>query len=198
LRYLEESEGPVRVAAIAAHLDLNHTGIRRHLAALRDAGLVVEERASSGAPGRPPLQYRPARAGTARPAGAGMYEELTVVLLDLRTEGRSPRAAGADAGRRVVVSEGPTTDSLDRLEAEMARRGFEPELRRTGSVVELVTRRCAVEAAAAADPDVVCEIHLGLIEGILEGTGGDLELRAATRRDPSRGGCRFDVAPVEP
>lgn len=203
LRYLEESGGPVRVAAIAAHLGLNHTGVRRHLAALRDAGLVVEERASEGVPGRPPLEYRASRTDAGASAGAGVYEELAVLLLRLRDDGPSPRAAGVEEGRRVVSGEPalrsgtqPATESLERLEAEMAQRGFDPELHREGPAVELVAGRCGVEKAAAADPDVVCEIHRGMIEGMLQGTGGKLEVRAAFREDPSRGGCRFQIGPA--
>jgi predicted ArsR family transcriptional regulator len=195
LRYLVDSGGPVRVAAIAAHLGLNHNGVRRHLAVLRDAGLVVEERAAAGVPGRPPLEYRVVPAGSAPPPASGAYEELALLLLDLRGNDRSPRVAGAAEGRRAVSGE-PSDDSLGRLQAEMARRGFEPELRRSGRAVELVVGRCGIESAAAADPDVVCEIHRGMIEGMLQGTGGKLELRAAFRNDPSRGGCRFRIGPA--
>ena len=203
LRYLEESGGPVRVATIAAHLGLNHNGVRRHLTVLRDAGLVVEERAAPGVPGRPPLEYRAVRSGGERPEA--MYEELAVLLLALRGDDRPPREAGVDEGRRLVSSEPalrsgtpPATESLERLQAEEARRGFEPELRRSGSAVELVAGRCSVERAATADPDVVCEIHRGMIEGMLQGTGGKLEVRATFREDPSRGGCRFRIGPTRP
>jgi DNA-binding transcriptional ArsR family regulator len=102
LRYLEESGRPVRVAAIAAHLGLNHTGVRRHLAALRDAGLVVEERAAPGVPGRPPLEYRASRKDAVASAGTAVYEELAVLVLRLRRDGGSPRAAGVEEGRRAV------------------------------------------------------------------------------------------------
>lgn len=195
LRYLEESGSPVRVATIAAELGLNHTGIRRHLAALRDAGLVIEERVTSQARGRPALEYRAAQAGTFESPGALVYEELALLLLGLRGNALSPRAVGAEQGRK-AVSGSATTDSLDRLQAEMARRGFEPELRRRGSTVDLVAGHCGMEMAALADPDVVCEIHRGMIEGILEATGGDLMLSAATPRNPTVAGCRFHIGPV--
>jgi predicted ArsR family transcriptional regulator len=197
LRYLAESGGPVRVAAIAAHLGLNHNGVRRHLALLRDAGLVVEERATPGVPGRPPLEYRVAGPGTAGPASAGAYEELALLLLELRREGQSARDVGVEGGRRAVDRPRPGEESLERLLAEMARQGFEPEVRRKGRVIDLVAGRCAVETAAAADPGVVCEIHQGMIEGVLEASGGELVLRSTTRRDPSRAGCRFRIAPAE-
>ena len=194
LRYLADSEGPVRVPEIAAHLDLNHTGIRRHLAALRDAGLVIEERASSGVPGRPPLEYRAARLGGGH-AVAHVYEELSLLLLRARRARRTPHSVAVEEGQR-IARDAPTTGSLERVRAEMARRGFDPELQQKGSGVELVAGRCSLQTAATADPDVVCEIHRGMIEGMLQGTGGKLELRAAYRQDPSRGGCRFHIAPI--
>jgi predicted ArsR family transcriptional regulator len=79
----------------------------------------------------------------------------------------------------------------------MARRGFDPQLRWRGSAVELIVGRCGVETAAMADPDVVCELHQGLIEGMLEATGGEFDLRSANRRDPRRAGCRFRMVPID-
>lgn len=57
-RYVAESPEPVGVAAITAHLGLNHNGIRQHLAKLCNADLLIEEFAPPGGPGRPALQYR--------------------------------------------------------------------------------------------------------------------------------------------
>src|SRR5438046_3111053 len=57
-RYVAEAAKPVGVAAITAHVGLNHNGTRQHLAKLCDAGLLIEEFAAPGGPGRPALQYR--------------------------------------------------------------------------------------------------------------------------------------------
>src|SRR3954453_5315698 len=57
-RYVAEALEPVGVAAITAHVGLNHNGTRQHLAKLCDAGLLIEEFAAPGGPGRPALQYR--------------------------------------------------------------------------------------------------------------------------------------------
>ena len=55
----------------------------------------------------------------------------------------------------------------------MARHGFEPELaperrRRSTSC----SSRCPFATTALADPDVVCDLHLGLAMGAAEGLGG--------------------------
>jgi predicted ArsR family transcriptional regulator len=57
-RYVAEALQPVGVAAITAHVGLNHNGTRQHLAKLCDAGLLIEEFAAPVGPGRPALQYR--------------------------------------------------------------------------------------------------------------------------------------------
>jgi hypothetical protein len=39
--------------------------------------------------------------------------------------------------------------------------------------------------------DVICELHLGLAEGIAEAAGGSVEVTELIARDPRRAGCRL-------
>jgi hypothetical protein len=45
---------------------------------------------------------------------------------------------------------------------------------------------------AAADPDTICRLHLGLAEGLTEGLGG-LTTERLTVRPARRAGCRLTV-----
>src|ERR1019366_2402782 len=61
-RYVDAADGPVTVAELTDHFELNHNATRQHLAKLCAAGLLVEELASPAGPGRRRLHYRSAQA----------------------------------------------------------------------------------------------------------------------------------------
>jgi hypothetical protein len=45
---------------------------------------------------------------------------------------------------------------------------------------------------AASDPDMICQLHLGLAEGLTEGLGG-LAVDRLTIKPAQRAGCRLTV-----
>lgn len=190
-RFVAEAEGPVRVATLAAHLGFNHNAVRQHLAKLTEAGLLTEERASPTTTGRPPLEYRLAPSAMGSWGAPGPYELLALMLLDMADGDRSPLEAGIDAGLALGQSSVAGADPLDTLEAEMARRGFEPRRETRGPVTELVLERCPFLAAASAHPDVVCQIHRGLAAGILDGMGADVQISDLVAHPPAEAGCRL-------
>jgi predicted ArsR family transcriptional regulator len=194
-RLVADASAPVRIASLAKHFPFDPSAIRQHLAKLCDAGLLVEELASGGGVGRPPLQYRLAPAAMDVWGSAGPYEFLSLRLLEV-TAGRSAIEAGAGAGRRLAASYRPDANPLDVVEAEMARRGFEPRRERRPRSVEVVLERCPFQEAASADPDVVCQIHRGLAEGILEAMGGEFRVSKLVAYDPRRAGCRLQLKPA--
>lgn len=191
-RYVADASAPVRVATLVEQFGLNYNAVRQHLAKLTEAGLLTEER---GAPttGRPPLQYRVTPAAMGAWGAPGPYELLAVLLLDVAKGTHTPVEAGAVAGRRAVSRYEPGSEGLDILEAEMASRGFEPRREMRGKFVELVLDRCPFEAAACADPDIVCEVHRGIAEGILEAMGSDYRVRRLIAYPPKRAGCRLQM-----
>ena len=192
-RHVAEASEPVRVAALAAHFGFNHNAIRQHLAKLTDAGLLAEEFGAPTTTGRPPLQYRIAPGALGSWGSPGPYELLAVLLLDV-ANGRTPAEAGMAAGQRLVAAQ-EGADPLDVLEGEMARRGFEPRREDRGAYLELVLERCPFVAAASAHPEIVCAIHQGLAEGILDGMESDKRVRNLVAYDPRRAGCRLQVEP---
>lgn len=83
-------------------------------------------------------------------------------------------------------------DPADLLEQEMSRRGFRPVRADRGPAIEFTLGRCPFAEVAAADPDTICGLHLGLAEGLAEGLGGLSTVRLAVRA-PRRAGCRLTV-----
>jgi len=198
-RFVADAKEPVRVSTLAEHFHFNHNAIRQHLAKLTDALLFIEEVAPSSPSGRRPLQYRLAPTAMGSWGAPGPYELLSVLLLRLAGDG-SPVEAGIDAGRSLADAYGPDVDPLDALEGEMASRGFEPRWadRGAGEVVELVLDRCPFLTAAKANPEVVCEIHRGLAEGLLDGMKADKRVLKLVAHRPEDAGCRLLIEPLPP
>jgi predicted ArsR family transcriptional regulator len=193
-RYVAEAAGPVRVSTLTEQFSFNQSAIRQHLAKLVDARLLIEELATAAGTGRPPLQYRLAPTAMGTWGSAGPYELLALLLLEMADGRKTAVEVGAEAGRRLVAVHGTAADPLHVIETEMARRGFEPRREDHPPLIELVLERCPFEAAAAANPAVVCDIHRGLAEGILDAMGAALEVNRLIAYPPERAGCRLQLA----
>jgi predicted ArsR family transcriptional regulator len=192
-RAVADAAGPIDVATLTARFELNHNAIRQHLAKLCAAGLVIEEVGPSTGRGRPRLQYRPTLATSGDWGIPSPYEHLSVMLVEALRSGRSPREVGAEAGRQMAATLPGTADPVDSLEIIAARRGFEPRRVERRDSVDLVLDHCPFQVTATTAPDIVCQLHLGLAEGIAEATGGTVEVTKLVARDPRRAGCRLKL-----
>ncbi|MCA1843640.1 MAG: helix-turn-helix domain-containing protein [Actinobacteria bacterium] len=192
-RAVADADGPVDIATLTGRFELNHNAIRQHLAKLCSAGLVMEEVGPATGPGRPRLQYRPVLAARGDWGIPSPYEELSVMLAEMLCSGRSAREVGVETGRRMAAGLPDTADPVDRLEINAARHGFEPRRVERRSSVELVLGRCPFEATAAAAPEIVCELHCGIAQGIAEASGGAVEVTDLIAHAPHRGGCRLKL-----
>ncbi len=191
-RYIADSPAPVSVAELTEYAGLNHNAVRQHLSVLTDAGLVTEETERRDRPGRPRLLYRlhPEAAGEWGTPGA--YAWLAGLLSTALRRGQSPRQAGRQEGHRRAAELTVAGDPADVLQEDMARRGFRPARTVRGRRIEFILGRCPIAEVAAADPDTVCQLHLGLAEGLTEGIGG-LTVDRLVVRDAHRAGCRLTV-----
>lgn len=191
-RLLVAADHPLGVDELAAATTLHPTVVRQHLTQLVDAGLAASSPFTPTKRGRPRLGYR---AVDEQP-----YATLARWLADALADGVEPRAAGVAAGAHAAVGH-EDADPIELLLAEAARRGFQPELRTRGTGaserIDIVLRHCPYADLAGHDPGVVCDLHLGLAEGVVAATGGATVdgLRLA---DPHRGGCRLTVRRTPP
>jgi predicted ArsR family transcriptional regulator len=200
-RHIADAGRPVDVATLTAHVGLNHNAVRQHLAKLVDAGLVAETRAATGRRGRPRLLYEVAPGADSRWGVTGPYERLSLLLAEIVRTGDSPLEVGRRAGRRhrqgdrlpaVAPGSSPTgvaADGVAEIAAAMAREGFEPEVHRGRDSVDIVLHTCPYESTALAERGTVCALHLGMAEGLAEGTGATVDELIA--RDPRRAGRRL-------
>lgn len=187
-RHLAEAGRPVGVAELTERFELNHNAIRQHLAKLVAAGLVSEAKAAPAGPGRPRLVYAPDPSADGRWGAAGPYEQLSHLLADVITTGLSPGEVGRRAARELRVAS-PSGDDIADMAAAMARQGFGPEIQPRRGGAEIVLHQCPFESTARQARDTVCSLHLGIAQGLAEGTSVVVEELVAN--DPRRADCRL-------
>ena len=189
--HIVEAAGPVDIAELTDLLGLNHNAIRQHLAKLLNAGLVVESKAHRTSRGRPRLVYQVAPGAESRWGATGPYERLSVLLSEVIRTGRTPVEVGRDAGRVMRAELDPSTDGVEGLTTAMAKQGFAPEVRRRGALANVVLETCPFTTTVLSDRETVCQLHLGMAEGLTEGTDATVEKLVA--KDPRKAGCRLAV-----
>ena len=189
-RYLMDADGSVGVAELTEHLGLHHNAIRQHLAKLVDAGLVAESTAPPAGRGRPRLCYVVDPSAESRWGATGPYERLSWWLTEIVRSGDTPVEVGRRVGGLTRPGAAPDADPVDVLVDQMRRHGFAPTLRRRDDTVDVVLTTCPFETTAVADPDTVCQLHLGMAYGLAEHLEG-LEVDELVVKDPRRGHCRL-------
>ncbi len=197
-RYIADAERPVSIAELTDFVQLNHNAVRQHLAVLRESHMVVAETEERSRPGRPRLLYRLHPEVSDRWVATGSYSWLAGLLASAVRRKQEPRQIGRQEGHRRAAALSGTGDGVDLFEEELARRGFRPTRLEKGRHVVFVLERCPFADVAGGDPDTVCQLHLGLAEGLAEGIGG-LEVERLVAKNPRRAGCRLLVqrsAPV--
>jgi predicted ArsR family transcriptional regulator len=164
------------VREVADRTGLHPNTARFHLDALADADLVSREPQPRGRPGRPSVAYRAKTNGEA--ASQRRYRLLAEMLTGLIAGMMpGPGEAATEAGRqwgRYLTEQPPPYQSVNadeaiaRLTATMTEIGFAPEIVTNGTGYQLRLRRCPFREVAEHHQDVVCQLHLGLLRGVLD------------------------------
>ncbi len=194
-RHIAESVEPVAIADLTQRFAFNHNAIRQHLAKLVDAGLVVEATAPPVGPGRPRLVYTLDPAAEGRWGTTGPYERLAGLLAEIIETGHSPQQVGRQAADDFRVST-PSGDVLADMTTAMARQGFAPEPRMVRGGTEIILHACPFVSAASASRSTVCSLHLGIAEGLADGTA--IVVDELVGNDPRRANCRLRLHEADP
>ena len=192
-RFIADSGRPVGVAELTEYVQLNHNAVRQHLAVLRDAGLVDEQVESAKRPGRPRLLYSLAPEAAGSWGTTGPFELLASALAEALGSGESPYQVGVRLGRdraRQLRPRVRDTDPAELVQTEMLERGFRPTMKIKGDLVEYSLQRCPFSSVAEQNPEVVCELHRGLMDGLSEGLGQPAQVVEFTPRKTKRQACR--------
>jgi predicted ArsR family transcriptional regulator len=149
---------------LAECVNLHPNTVRWHLGLLTDAGLVQATPERRQRRGRPSIVHRLTGEGIAR--GRDEYRLLATMLTDVVAGDSDGAARAYEAGARWgrhLRQAAPDATLAELLDHE----GFAAEQR--GDRVEM--RRCPFYALAHCSPQVICTLHHGVIDGVLDEGG---------------------------
>lgn len=179
---LRASDGPVDAHQLAERSGLHVTTVRFHLEALITAGLVTSTTAPSSGRGRPRLLYDAVSQMSPSPDEDTYLQLSRVMARSWAAEFQgSPAERAEQAGREWAKSSIPEHESGARPLAQVAAEvnamfteiGFEPQMINAADGVEFELHACPFGAVAAEHPEIVCNIHVGLLRGTLERLAGE-------------------------
>ena len=172
LQLLRSANEPLGIADIADRLGIHANTVRFHLETLVENGQVERGTADRGAPGRPPQLFRAVRGMD--PMGPRHYRLLAEVLVARLAGDPDSRHQAAEAGRawgRLQASEVADQgdgEPVGRLMSMLDELGFAPERTADGDLQPIRLRHCPFLELAVSKPEVVCPVHLGLMEGAMD------------------------------
>lgn len=173
LGLLRGSERALSAAEVADATGLHLNTARFHLDGLVEDGLVERTAEPREQPGRPRILYSAQGPVPGPRSYALLAEMLTGLVASLQDAGPAAVDAGRAWGRHLVERAAPSepvdeTEAIARLNGLLASIGFQPELRKTRKSTEVCLHHCPFREIAEKHTDVVCALHLGLMQGALE------------------------------
>ncbi len=175
LQLLRAAGSPLLVKEISDRTGLHPNTARFHLDGLVELGLATREPEPRPTPGRPSMTYQAAEGGG--PAGGRRYRLLAEMLTSLIAgtmpePGKAAVAAGREWGAYLAEQPLPyqrpgAGEAIEKLAAIMEELGFAPQAVADGKQHRLCLHQCPFREVAQRHQDVVCSLHLGLMEGAL-------------------------------
>lgn len=179
---LRTADGPMDAHQLSEICGLHVTTVRFHLEALITAGLVASTTAPSNGRGRPRLLYR-AVSQMAQTPEEDSYLQLSRMMARSwssdfdGTPAERAEQAGREWAMNSITDQEPSPRPLGQVAAEVnalfTEVGFEPELLDTEDGIEFELHACPFGAVASEHPEIVCNIHLGLLRGTIERLAGE-------------------------
>jgi predicted ArsR family transcriptional regulator len=175
--YLElaRSPRPLATAEIAETLDLHPNTVRPHLERMRDVGLLAVETEARGAVGRPQHRYSLAADAPSLGLEPPTFPVLARMLLRLAGAGGVAEQDAVDAGSEQGKADAAASRAatcLDGLVARLDAMGFDPAVVLEDGAATVAFAHCPFRELAEAEPDLVCGLHRGMVEGFVRAKGG--------------------------
>jgi predicted ArsR family transcriptional regulator len=203
---LAQSPAPCSAAELAERLALHPNTVRPHLDRMREAGLVEVEPIHRGTVGRPQLRYSLAPGapgfGLDPPAHTILAGLLAALAEQLGGDGLDASNLGRRWGTEATSRRQTGRGCLAALVGELDRLGFDPveseiggggatALPADGRRVRVDFLHCPFRELAEAYPELVCNLHRGIVEGVVgaagragHGVGMVEDFRTLVDRDP--------------
>ena len=198
--YLELARAEVSrsTAEIADTLGLHPNTVRPHLERMREVGLVQVEVENRGEVGRPQHLYSLAAdapsLGLEPPSFPVLAGLLANVAAAYQPKADEVAEVGRDHGRHLAgarADRGPAS-CVERVTAELAEMGFDPVQDGDANTATIAFTQCPFRSLAEVFPELVCHLHRGMIEGMVDVLGGAEVERFSTLAD--RDPCQVDLA----
>jgi predicted ArsR family transcriptional regulator len=163
------------VRDVAEALGLHENTARAHLEGLVESGLAQRTQRPASGRGRPSMVYRADVWAQADPRvrdyGHLATALATVLVTTSPDPGADARMAGSTWGATMVQGRAPHTPRQARREvvAVLLDLGFDPKAQ--PGYVSVALRRCPLLDIARVHPEVVCQVHLGLVQGAMTQMG---------------------------
>lgn len=182
---------------LAARLGLHPNGVRVHLERLREAGLVerVRTRQARGRP-RDMWSLDPRSLASIQPqrAYADLGRWLARAISSARNSLRAVEATGREAGR-AMAQDADAGSPEPTMHATLAAMGFAPARRSEPSgALTYELFNCPYRDAVRENQPVVCTLHRGITQGLLDVLAPETDLTAFVPRDPITAGCRIELS----
>jgi predicted ArsR family transcriptional regulator len=182
---------------LAASLGLHPNGVRVHLERLREAGLVerVRTRQARGRP-RDMWSLDPRALASIQPqrAYADLGRWLARAISPGRNSLRAVQASGREAGRAMAQDAGAASPETA-MHATLAAMGFAPARRvELAGALTYELCNCPYRDAVRENQPVVCTLHRGITQGLLDVLAPETQLTAFVPRDPVTAGCLIELS----
>ncbi len=173
LGLLRAADQALSAADVAKVTGLHLNTSRFHLDGLVEDGLAQRTSEPREQPGRPRILYTAEGPVPGPRSYALLAEILTGLVASLKDAGPVAVSAGQAWGRHLVERIAPServdeVEAIERLTRVLDAIGFQPEARKTRKGTEVRLRHCPFREVAEKHTDVVCAIHLGLMQGALQ------------------------------
>ncbi|MFC4062954.1 helix-turn-helix transcriptional regulator [Planomonospora corallina] len=189
LQVLRGSDEPLGAAEVADRVGVHLNTARFHLDALVAGGQATRDTVPRTERGRPKVVYTSVD-GSAQAGDTRSFRLLAEILTGIvASSAPDPAAAALEAGRdwgaRLADPPGPgervdADEAQRRIVSGLDRMGFVPDADEQGDRRELRLHHCPFREVAQERREIVCVIHLGLMQGTAARLGAPLEVEDLT------------------
>lgn len=186
LSLLRQADQPLSVAEVAGAMGLHVNTARFHLDGLAEDGLAARTTEPRESRGRPKILYSSEGPVPGPRSYELLAEMLTGFVSSLDEAGPATVELGKAWGRHLVERAAPSEhvdpqEAVARLTRLLDAVGFRSEACATEEGIEVRLHHCPFREVAQKHTDIVCAIHLGLMQGGLDELGAPI---AATALEP--------------
>ena len=178
IQLLRDSREPLSVAEVAEQVGIHVNTARFHLESLVYSGMATRETETRSVPGRPRVVYTGTLPNQTHERAQGfrlLSEMLTAAVAEVNPDaGPWLYGVGQEWGRYLTTKVPPYTtidesEITKRLVDKLDALWFAPEVERgEDGELRLQLHNCPFAQTAHQYPQVVCQLHAGMINGSLE------------------------------